>query len=562
MKLVPLPLPLRGLNTVDPNVSIDSGYARELTNMMITAGKLTQRPGIYATYNPAGAGTLAWYDVINNRGIEAAAPGRIVNLSTGASSSDIGGACQAFATTFSHASIEVLCGCGAPRSPDGTAFTSHGFVLSAITDETTITAGCSYRGRPFFTNGSTIEYGDIGQVTGAFASDGLSGGSFSVTDLLEGTGIYRIFALTIQSGNESDVVFVVFGAAGRVLVYSGDWPDASNWQLIGNYLMPPPASRVSFLELDGDIWVATTRYPYKVKDLISSGIVAAYENRISKPIDNLWQSMIWTRNGADNTASPAVSHVFYIENLLTDADPTITRTPVDAIVFQARTDNADLDFIGNYDDGGICLVYFRQYDAWALWLTIPFLHPVRKIDVDSDETYYYGLGPAGTPIIQELYFGDWTDRIVGAPDQDIYCSWKTPYDNSAFKGSQQKVEGVRIFFQHVDLTYSIGAFNFDGYIYKVRSIFDGSDLSNPWGFYSQPSSSLGTMIPGDFNSNEASLTVPENLFGVYTGMANPGGQGASVSFNIVLGKSADEYAAISRVYINSVTALISDGGPL
>jgi hypothetical protein len=205
--------------------------------------------------------------------------------------------------------------------------------------------------------------------------------------------------------------------------------------------MPKPASLISFLEIDGDIMVATPEYCYWFRDLLNSGAIAAYENRPSKQIQNLWQSLDWETTIADYRST----HIFYIKNLLNSDDENITN--IDAIVFQSAYGAGPGEVLGsmaNYENYSVYLAYMRQTKCWALWLMTHFYSPVRQ---GADPNTIEALGSVGdikTLMIGNLvdeYFSSGSSSVV---DIDIECNWKTPFIQP-FKGVEIAVKGVRLF---------------------------------------------------------------------------------------------------------------------
>ena len=546
IKLIPVPIPINGLNTIDPTVPIESGYARELTNLFIANGRVMPRPACKVKhYHSSLSHVAAWFDTSTGTPYTIEFTGGLIrNVSTGFSSTNIGGNVSGLATMFKHNNIDILCGCREPRSPVGPTFTSHGFVLSKITDETTITAGCSHKGRPYFTNSAYVEYGDVGQVTGTFASDGLAGGYFDPLPYLDGQYVLRIFSVTVQQGNESDNVLVLFGTGGKVLIYSGDWPDSDNWQLVASYNMPKPASLVSFLEIDGDIMVATPEYCYWFRDLLNAGAISAYENRPSKPIQNLWQSLDWETTISDYRSA----HIFYIKNLLNSDDENITN--IDAIVFQSAYGAAPGEALGtmaNYENYSVYLAYMRNTKSWALWLMTHFYSPVKQgLDANTLEA----LGSVGD--IKTLTIGNLVDEYfstgsTSVVDIDIECNWKTPLIQP-FKGVEIAVKGVRLFFKN----------SISGFFNLIRTIYDFSDFGTKFAFATQDTSG-SPLNPA--NSNSSGIDGSTISYGIYSTLTNPGGIGAGVSiqfnFQRKNGSSEDQIQEIL-----GATILADDGGVL
>lgn len=493
MSLVPVIAPLRGLNTLDPFISFNSGYARELTNYAIVNGHLIVRPAVRVK-RAAGSAShplTFWFDESNNSAIDTS--GNIYTISTGANTGTIGGAVQIKATTCKHISLDLVIGGRAPRSVTS-PFSSWSFTTNTIT-ATAIIAACSYKGRMCVTDGSTIEFSPVGAIA-LNMSSASGGGAFPISYFMEGQAVIRIFSVTAQPGDISSNVFVAFGSAGKVLVYQGDYPGSANWNLVGDFNMPSPASNVSFLEIDGDVFVATDRYAYWFRDLFLGGAQTAYENSPSKPIETLWQSLVW----GGGVLSPECSHVFYYEKY-------------DCIVcqcFEKNTSFGNLGLIANYQNEAVYFAYFRRYQAWALWFMTPFFTPVIGTYALAED--------ASIMQLDDTYLVDYYNSYPSTTGQRIEASWKTPFYFPE-QGVNKLLNGVKPFFKNTQ----------EGKLPLLRAIYDFTDYNAPWGFYSQ--SSVTAIPPGYYTEGNISVgTQTYNTYSEFCGLSG-NGSGFSLQFN-------------------------------
>lgn len=494
-----IPLPINGLNTVNPFLPLESGYARELTNYSLYAGKLIMRPGIdLSESNPVNPGNqLGW---INNSGgfwysIDLLAPGNIRKVEDNTGATNIGGSFQANATTCKHISLDLLIGAKLPRNKDY-PFTAWTFTTLGITANT-ITSACSYKGRLYVCNGQTLEYSSVAAITGTMA------GSFTLTEFLDGQSVSRIFSITTQPGNDVDNVFVIFGDGGKVLVYSGDYPGSTTWNLAANYDMPKPISNQGFVNIDGDLFIATTRYCYWFRDLFQSGSSGAYENSPTKPIENIWQVQTW--DGALTLSEHA--HIWYHEKY-------------DAIVCQCSQIQLGSYPVFDYQNEAMCFVYFRKYNAWTIWAAAPFFAPIIK-DTNSDLYYGIGYGSSVTGLLPDTT----RDQREDLSTQYIVTSWKTPYIR-AINGKVQKVTGVRPYFG-INTDYS---FLSEGLFRKIQVIYDYSDLyfRPAFSMYYQIETGVTDIPPGNYSSSTYNTlqTIAGNQF---SPLVNVGGEGVGYS---------------------------------
>lgn len=427
---VPIPMPLRGLNTIEP-FSEDLSYARELTNYAIWNGRLRTRPAIRTSIE--GHASLAglsvhWFDPATiPSGCEAImSNGDLRNLSTGAGSSPGGSSSFVNAYNIKHVSLDLVIGCGLPRNAASpfaaTTITSADITLANVV------AATSHKGRLYVSDGTLLVYSSVGQITGAITA----GSTFSVTEFLGGQSILRMFSVTAQPGVTTENLFVIFGDGGKVLVYQGEYPASSTWALVASYDMPAPISNVGFVEIDSDIFVAAQDYCYWFRDLFLQGAQSAYQNSPCLPIENIWAGAYFY----SDVANPETSYCWYDKNF-------------DAIISQvSEKTNGPNDFglVAEHQNEAIWFVYFRKYRAWAVWFPTFFYTPVREDTSGSGGAYY-----ATSNAYPDLVYYDpeyLVDQYAGFNDIPIFTSWKTPYF-AGFDQGVQKLNGVRVYFEEL-----------------------------------------------------------------------------------------------------------------
>lgn len=493
---LPIPLPIKGLNTVNPYVSFDSGYARELTNYIIRDGRLWFRPGVGSHKNDSGTNRhIHWFDIDAETAI--LDNGDIRNFDTGAGATSIGGSPHANATRVKHISLDLVFGCREPRLAID-PFTAWTFTTVYHT-ASAITCGCSHKGRLYTSDGDTVEYSALSAVTGAMS------GSFQISDFMAGQKVVRIFSVSINPSITTENVFVAFGQGGRVLVYGGDYPGSATWSIIAIYDMPAPISNVGFVEIDGDIFVATNLYAYWFRDLFQGGPQTAYRSSPTLPIENIWAGAAWS----SNYSFAFVSHSFYYPE-------------IDAIITMASLKDGgpnNFSLLAEYQNSGAYFCYHRKYDAWSFWQAAPFYTPVIT-DADSGVSGYNTntrIYAAGNKTEVKILLQDQYPDEYNSPATWIMSesSWKTPY-LSPFKGQGLNLSGIRLNFRNPN----------EGYFEKIRAIFDYSDYKAPLGWYTQ---SMVTQInPGQYS--ESNLSVGSVAHGQYSKFVGLSGNGDSVSF--------------------------------
>lgn len=517
-QLIPVPLPILGLNTVEAfSLPWESRYAREFTNFMLYNGRVQVRPAFRSqVYNSSfTANPVHWFDKTSTPDWYAIlSDGKIRKLSDGTGATTIGGSPAYNATVCKHVSLELVIGCREPRLTTN-PFTAWTITTATVT-ATDIRAACSHKGRLYVFNSNTAEYSSIGQITGAMPA----GQTFSFSEFLDGQSILRAFSVTVQPGDQSQNVLAVFGSGGRVLVYSGDYPGSATWALIGKFDMPTPISNVGFVEVDGDLWVSTQSYPYWFRDLFSGGAQTAYANSPGRAIENIWSGVFW----ASSVALPEVSHSFY--------DPRL-----DAVITQCSEKSSgyiNLGTIAEYQNEGLYFVYLRKYRAWAVWYATPMFAP-----------FVYPYGTAYNGEIKTISYTDIVDQYDGSNTIDIESSWKTPYFASAGPGA--KVNGVRVFFENT----------VSGYFDKVRVIFDRSDYNSALGWYTQ---SMVTQVnPGNYGDSVNDAVAKS--FNQYNPLIGASGIGGKFSIQFTQKrKSGSSSSQLQSIYDANV--YLQPGGNL
>lgn len=489
---LPISIPLAGLNTREPFIAFDSGYARELTNYAIQNGALQMRPGVQRIYQDA-LSTRSYWMSTNALPIVINSAFDRINLASGTNLGALDPATtgyQAMPTRVKHVSLDLVIGIGTPRNSIN-PFGAWGFTPIAIT-ATAISSACSHKGRLYYCDGQTIEYSDVGQIAGAITV----GNTFPVSRLMQGETVIRLFSVTALPGNYTSSIFVIFGNGGRVLVYQGDYPNSPSWELIGDFKMTEPISELGFVEVNGDIFVATSSYAYWFRDLFTADAETAYRNRPSKAIDNLWQTVLW---GSSTLITD--SHCFYLPFL-------------NAVIAQCSQYTVDPPFnveIAGYDNITCYFVYSLEYKAWSLWFSQPFFYPAIDMGL-----YVAGFNSDGG-VVQYLNQAGWDDgQAILDPRINTTTSWKTPYYYPQ-AGKNRQLSGVKPYFRNQQ----------NGQLSLIQAIYDLSDYNAPFGFYVQPTSADYPVSPE--NATNGDISVATNTTSIYTEFCGVSGNGAGVS---------------------------------
>ena len=214
----------------------------------------------------------------------------------------------------------------------------------------------------------------------------------------------------------------------------------------------------------------------------------------------------------------------------------------DAIITQCSEKNyGNYQFgtIAEYENEGIYFVYFRKYQAWAVWFSTPIFAPVNIVSISGTD---FAIGTGYLCELKDYVYNSSVDIYDSINSISIETSWKTPYYIP--DGNLNRLNGTRIFFENSSAY---------GYIEKIRSIFNYSDYNSLMSWYTQ---SMVTQVnPAVFS--DTNVDLPQQASNQYTTIAGTGGQGGAISLQItfkprsgsVLNQIQNIYTLLSRLEI-------------
>lgn len=133
-----------------------------------------------------------------------------------------------------------------------TAFSASGPTLANLAQ------GTSFNHRLYIVEkqSTIIWYGGVDAISGTFTS-------LDVGAVFKSPGYVSFVASwTFNQGSANEDFFVIVSSLGEVLLYSGYYPDASNWQLIGRARIPAPVFAPltqPYTTIGTELYVATKR---------------------------------------------------------------------------------------------------------------------------------------------------------------------------------------------------------------------------------------------------------------------------------------------------------------
>lgn len=134
----------------------------------------------------------------------------------------------------------------------------------------------------------TVYYGDVGQITGTVAN------SFPVGDVfVYDSNIKAMGTFSSTNGVITQEYIVFVNTYGEVLVYTGDYPGSSSWQIAAKFIIGEPIGyrTNSGFAYRNDFLIITKTGLFSCRDLMTQGNQAALEQSISKKIDDYWRNL-------------------------------------------------------------------------------------------------------------------------------------------------------------------------------------------------------------------------------------------------------------------------------
>lgn len=290
------PAPFRGWVDSDNAAMPTPGGAAVLENMLPTRTGARVRGGSqFVSTVPAAVDQLITYDDGINEFLFAVSDGKIYDASAldGSAApvvqSDLGPG-EIVATQFRTAAdtyLYVVGGTGDPRLFDGSTWQTVTATSTpiAITDATgPFSAVWAFKSRLFFAKGMQVYFLPTGAVGGSAADLNLSGVFQNGGRILFGT------SWSSDSGAGFGDRCIIATDQGEIAVFEGSDPaSASDWALVGRYVIPPILGPNAHLRVGGDVLIATTEGLLPVSGIISKDPLAVSTIAISRPITSAWR---------------------------------------------------------------------------------------------------------------------------------------------------------------------------------------------------------------------------------------------------------------------------------
>lgn len=147
----------------------------------------------------------------------------------------------------------------------------------------------SFKNRMYYISGDfEIAYSGLQAISGSLTKFGV--GSF----FKKGGKLLTMCNWTQDAGNGVDDLFVLVSTEGEVMIYSGDDPEADNWQTLGVFQIPKPIGKKCTCMFGADIIVITEKGYFPLSNVLSN--IRANRAGISQKIDGITKGRDLTRS--------------------------------------------------------------------------------------------------------------------------------------------------------------------------------------------------------------------------------------------------------------------------
>lgn len=308
-EIYPLPIPIQGVNYLDPLSAMDQRFSPKSTNFLFENQYQRLRPGWHIHARPvSGQNVLAlaqWgipaqgssnklFAYVRNT---SSAKNEIWDISTGTPSKVVdladNDATEAWPAYYFNQTAFVVDVSASDEAKvyDGASWLAFdGTAAGFTTAGTPIIARIvvQYKGRVYLFgraalgNVGSVYYGALGALKGATTARALDQ-YFQYSSIISWAGV-----LGAPGDRPGEQYFAFGNLEGEIVVFTGDYPDASNWELIGRFFIGPTIGYGASIELNNDIWILARTGIISLRDLLTNGSQAIIEAAYSKYINPHW----------------------------------------------------------------------------------------------------------------------------------------------------------------------------------------------------------------------------------------------------------------------------------
>lgn len=276
----------------------------------------------------------------------------------------------------------------------------------------------SYKGRIYtFDQSLNLRYAGREALSGSLTA-------FNTRFIFTGKGKGLIAgAASFKVGEYLDELIYLVTSSGEMLIYTGDYPEATNWTIVGRYQIGEPLSASSFAEVQGDVIFVTKTGVKSLKNII--------QNNTDLNDPNFYKINNYIQSFTANNKKSEVNRVEYSPRLnalfvLLEGSVLHQSTglyPNDTLLVCNLENGAWTKF--TYPNESICSIFTLDKDVYAGTVDGKFLNlnadSIEAGGIDFQVTYgFTSLGATS----KNLHQVEITSKCEGGQQYEI-----TPYMN-------------------------------------------------------------------------------------------------------------------------------------
>lgn len=305
MRTQAFPPPFQGQRDDIPLASLQSPYAQYVTNFNLDTGVPTLRHGDSIWSQTAAKASEAFYYSTTYKSGAAQEMYSVVSDATPNTY---------YYNTSSTGAPTLAYTLAGTTSTLGTslAFNKYLFFFNSINNTVVYYTGAAWASGAYTFSGSFLPFGgaafknrlymiSYGNAKYCYSNiDAITGATFDVdlsSLLTQEAKLYGIKAVSLSQGIQQETVLAFVFDSGEILVYSGSYPNSSNWAIVGRFIVSPPVDYHPFIDAKGDTFIITQTGLISLRTLFSNGADLATTQAISAPIKNRWVAPV-VINGA------------------------------------------------------------------------------------------------------------------------------------------------------------------------------------------------------------------------------------------------------------------------
>lgn len=265
-------VPVGGMNVTDPATLLPANQCADVLDYYCYNGTLKAR-GTIADGSDLGSGQnveafFNWHDASGNEILVGCSSDKLWTFTSLTSATDSTNSMTITSPAYSAVAFNdyllLVNGTNAALKLNRSMTLSLG-AWTGVTDSL-LTQVWTYNERAYFVRRDSFKYyyGAVDAITGTLTEIDLASQFTIPSTLLFGT------SWSYNQGVTTEHYCVFVSAAGEVLIYAGNYPDAPNWQIIGRTQIAEPLGKNSFIKIGGDVLVYTKAGIAKLSDVIAS----------------------------------------------------------------------------------------------------------------------------------------------------------------------------------------------------------------------------------------------------------------------------------------------------